>query len=143
MMDKLKQYVAERSVGYWVTLGVAILMLVLVIVYPTNFYWSQYYDGRTLVFLIIGLVLGVLLLVGGIFFKPLEAWAPAALGAGLFVGTLYFFVGSWLMIQDAVGGYEDRGFIDGFWPFVIIAIIAIIATIVDIIFLKQRKTAEV
>lgn len=142
MLDKLKQYIAERSVGYWVTLGVAVLMLILVIVYPTNFFWSQYYEGKTLVFLILGLVLGILLLVGGIFFKPLEAWAPAAMGAGVFAATLFFFVGSWLMIQDAVGGYEDRGFIPGFWPFVVLAIIAIVASIVNIIFLNQRKTVE-
>lgn len=140
MLDKLKKYAAERSVGYWFTLAVAVAMLVLIIVYPVNFYWSQYYEPKTLVFLIVGLVLGVALLVGGVFWKPLEAWAPAALGAGVFVSTLFFFVGSWLMIQDAVGGYEDRGFIDGFWPFVVLAILAIVASIVNIVFLKQRKS---
>ncbi|MBO4990268.1 MAG: hypothetical protein J6D37_08060 [Clostridia bacterium] len=141
-MEKLKAFVQSRGIGFWVSSVIAVLMLVLAIIYRQCFYWSQYYDARTLIFLIVGLAAGVILMVAGAFFKPLGEWAPAALGAGVFLATLFFFVGSWLMIQDAVGGYEHRGFIAGFWPFVVMAILCIVGSIVNIIFLRQTKQGE-
>ena len=143
MLTAIKNYVKSRGIGYWVSLGTAVLMLVLIIIYPTYFYWSQYWEPRTLVFLIVGLVAGIGLIVGGIFFKPLEAWTPAALGAGSFLSMIFFFMGSWLMIQDAVGGYENRGFILGFWQYVVISLICLIAGIVNIISLNQGKADKI
>lgn len=140
MLDKIKDFVKGRGIGFWVSLGILLLMLVMTIIYPVYFYFSQYWESNVLVFLILGLALAVGLFVGGLFFKPLQEYVPAALGIGVLVATLFFFSGSWLMIQDAIGGYENRGFIDGFWPFVVLAIICIAASIVNIIVLRQTKS---
>ena len=139
MLDKIKEVVNSRDIGFWVSLGILVLMTVMTIIYPIYFYFSQYWESKVLVFLIVGLVIAVGLFVGGLFFKPLQEYVPAALGIGVLIATLYFFSGSWLMIQDAVGGYEHRGFIAGFWPFVVLAIICIVASIVNIIVLRQAK----
>lgn len=139
MMEKVKNFAETKGIGFWVSAGILILMLVMTIIYPVYFYYSQYWDGRTLVFLIIGLVLGLGLMVGGIFFKPLAEWAPAAIGGCVFLATLFFFWGTWLNIQDALGGYEARGMAPGFWGFAVLAIISIVASIVNIIVLRQNK----
>lgn len=142
-MEKVKDFFKSRDIGFWFSLGTLILMIVLTAIYPVYFYFSQYWESRVLVFLILGLIVAAGLFVGGLFFKPLENYVPAALGIGILVATLFFFSGSWLMIQDAVGGYEHRGFIPGFWAFVVLAIICIVASIVNIIVLRQTKKAKV
>jgi hypothetical protein len=139
MLEKIKEFVKRRDIGFWVSLGIVVLMTVMTIIYPVYFYFSQYWESNVLVFLIVGLVLAAGLFAGGLFFKPLQEYVPAALGIGLLIAVLFFFSGSWLMIQDAVGGYESRGFIDGFWQFVVLAIICLVASIVNIVVLRQVK----
>lgn len=135
----MKNFFSTRKAGFWVSIVVAVLMAALMVIYNRFFFWSQYYDRNTMITLGAGLGAGVVLAVVGIFSRPLGEWTSAALGAGSFLGLLYFLKGSWLMIQDAFGGYENRGFIDGFWPFVVLVAVCIVLSIINVIFLSQAE----
>ena len=132
-----KDFFKSRAVGFYLTAGAALLMIVTIIVYPIGFYQTSY-DFKIELFMILGLILMAILLVGGYFLKGLDNWAPAVLGLSAFMALLYYALSNVEQVIRVVGGYEAETL-----PFVFFFVLAMLGLTIILcsvsIFLRQAK----
>lgn len=133
----IKDYFKSRAVGFYLTVGAALLMLIAVIAYPPSFIHTSY-DFKVELFMILGLGLALVLIIGGIFIKGLDNWAPAALGAGGFLALLYYALSSVDIVVKVVGGYETEQLPVMFY-FMLVMLVLILVICSVTIFLRQTK----
>lgn len=141
-MSKIKEFFKSKAVGFYITAGAALLILITLIAYPFSFQHGWIiYDIKIELFMILGLVLALGLVAGGFFIKGLDNWAPGILAAASFLALLFFALSSVDNVIKVIGEFEDEHLSSMFWVMMIFLGLTLITSIASI-FLKQTKAQK-
>lgn len=139
MIEKIREYLKEKGIGFYVLAIAAVFTVVSAIVYAVSYASSG--EGNlkmmniwVIVFLIIGTIGGAALSL----FKKTCFWAPFVTAACVFVAFLFFVVTVYPYVSVVMVGIDISSFSSGFLASTILLVIALI-TSVAAVFFKQRK----
>lgn len=135
-MIDVKEYVKDKSVGFYFTAGIALLSLVIAIVYACSYAGTDNISWAAFALLLAGIV-GTAALVA---LKQYQ-WAPIAQAVLNFVALLLFIYGIYYYVSVVMTGIDATGFEPAFWANTILFAIVFVLSVVNV-FLPQKKTAD-
>lgn len=130
----MKNIMANKPVGFRVTLVTAVLSLITALVYMAIYSSSRYMSWQAFGIMVAGVVLAVALIA-----LKQERFAPSALLVGDFLSLLFYVYYIYFYISSVVTGIQFSGFPMEF--FVNIALYAV-SLVLSIACVFMRQTAE-
>lgn len=125
-MEKIKEYLKNKKLGYYFVLAISLLALIELIIYLTAFLdpqWESYYDSSVVIFSAIAFVLGATSLC----FKNLSRWGA---GLSLLFSFLSFLMfnryGYWYYSQIFFGGIEFRLILEMYYGYLYTILISLV-----------------
>lgn len=136
-MNKLKNYLKNKSYGFYVTVFVMLFTLVTLIVYA-NAYGSndRYMSWAGFVIMLVGIVAAV-----GLTAFKLNDWVPPVLALANFIALMLYITKIYNYVVVVMVGIDVASFSTQFLSCTVLFAILIVASIANIFF-KQVKEVE-
>ena len=133
----MKKLLENKAYGYYVTLALSVLSVVVAVVYAVLYSGSRYMSLPAVILPIVGAVAAVAL---G-FVRGGGKWANAVLALCDFVALLFYVYGIYFYVSVVLGGIQASSFNSQFVICTVLFVGLLIANLVNV-FLKQEKEAK-
>ena len=133
----MKKLLENKAYGYYVTLALSVLSVVVAVVYAVLYSGSRYMSLPAVILPIVGAVAAVAL---G-FVRGGGKWANAVLALCDFVALLFYIYGIYFYVSVVLVGIQASSFNSQFVICTVLFVGLLIANLVNV-FLKQEKEAK-
>ena len=133
----MKKLLENKAYGYYVTLALSVLSVVVAVVYAVLYSGSRYMSLPAVILPIVGAVAAVAL---G-FVRGGGKWANAVLALCDFVALLFYVYGIYFYVSVVLVGIQASSFNSQFVICTVLFVGLLIANLVNV-FLKQEKEAK-
>ena len=133
----MKKLLENKAYGYYVTLALSVLSVVVAVVYAVLYSGSRYMSLPAVILPIVGAVAAV----GLGFVRGGGKWANAVLALCDFVALLFYIYGIYFYVSVVLVGIQASSFNSQFVICTVLFVGLLIANLVNV-FLKQEKEAK-
>ena len=133
----MKKLLENKAYGYYVTLALSVLSVVVAVVYAVLYSGSRYMSLPAVILPIVGTVAAV----GLGFVRGGGKWANAVLALCDFVALLFYIYGIYFYVSVVLVGIQASSFNSQFVICTVLFVGLLIANLVNV-FLKQEKEAK-